>query len=99
MRFDFTAPLWRWKGDSAWHFVAVPEDAADEIEDLHGGGPGFGAVRVEAEVGSTTWSTSLFPDSARGTYVLPVKKQVRDREGLVEGDDVHVRLSVADPGV
>lgn len=96
MEFAFEAPLWRWKGESAWHFISLPEDVADEIEDRHGGGPGFGAVKVEVTVGDTTWSTSLFPDSKAGTYVLPVKKLVRDREGLAEGETVRVRLDTVE---
>jgi hypothetical protein len=49
---------------------------------------------VEATIGSTTWSTSIFPDSTRGAYVLPVKKAVRRAEDLEEGDDAVVLLDV-----
>jgi hypothetical protein len=96
MDFDFDAPLWRWQGDAAWHFIALPEDVTDEIEDSPTARGGFGSVRVSVQVGATTWSTSVFPDKGRGTFVLPVKKQVRVREELMEGDVVHVRLSTLD---
>ncbi|MCY7364762.1 MAG: DUF1905 domain-containing protein [Frankiaceae bacterium] len=46
---------------------------------------------IHVTVGGTTWSTSIFPDTKRGAYLLPVKKDVRRREGLEVGD----RLSVA----
>jgi hypothetical protein len=36
------------------------------------------------------------PDSKQGTYVLPVKKAVRVREGLAEGDQVAVALDLED---
>lgn len=98
MELTFTADLWRWEGNAAWHFVALPTDAADEIADRHDHGTGFGSVRVEVTVGATTWSTSVFPDRGRGTYLLPVKKQVRDREGLADGDPVSVRLRVIGAG-
>jgi hypothetical protein len=93
MEFTFTAPLWRWPGDAAWHFVSLPEHVADEIEDSPVDRGGFGSVRVQVRVGTTTWSTSIFPDKGRGTYVLPMKKAVREREGLDEDDLVHVTLS------
>ncbi len=51
-------------------------------------------MRVRVTVGGTTWSTSLFPDSARGAYVLPVRKPVRAAEGLEVGDVVTVGLEV-----
>ena len=90
---EFSAPLWEWEGDAAWHFVTVPEELSDEIEHRTiGVARGFGSVRVEVTVGATTWSTSLFPDAGRGAYVLPVKKAVRTAESLSVGDDVVVRL-------
>lgn len=97
-RFTFTAELWEHtEGPGAWHFVSVPEDDADEIEATYGGrAAGFGSVRVEVTVGATRWSTSLFPDRKRGTYVLPVKKAVRVAEGLVAGTPVAVELAVVE---
>ena len=92
---DFDAELWRWEGDAAWHFVTLPVDVSDDVR--HGSGEirGFGSVRVQVTIGSSTWSTSVFPDSARGGYLLPVKKPVRAREGLEPGDVVTVSLALA----
>jgi hypothetical protein len=93
--FEFTAELWQWDGDAAWHFVSLPEAVADEIADLaEGKERGFGSVRVEVSVGATTWATSVFPDAQRGTYVLPVKNAVRTAEGLTVAAEVPVRLRV-----
>lgn len=96
MEFSFEEPLWRWQGDSAWHFVSLPEDVADEIEDAPLDRRGFGSIRVEVTVGGTTWRTSIFPDTKRGTFLLPMKRLVRDREGLAEGDLVAVSLLLLD---
>ncbi len=97
--WEFAAPLWRWDAkdeakSGAWFFVSLPFDVADEIEAIAGPGKGFGSVRVEVTVGGTTWRTSVFPSGERRTYVLPVKKAVRDAEGLAEGRDAAVRVSV-----
>ncbi|MFD6267919.1 DUF1905 domain-containing protein [Nocardia asteroides] len=90
--YEFTAEVWQAPAGT-WHFVALPEPVADEIADRHPrSGPGFGAVPVTVTVGGTTWSTSLFPDKARGTYVLPMKKPVLRAEGLEAGDRAGVRL-------
>ncbi len=96
MEFTFEAPLWRWEGPSSWHFVSLPEQVADEIEDAPLDRRGFGSLRVQVAVGASTWSTSIFPDKSRGTFLLPMKKQVRDREGLVEGDLVPITLTLAE---
>ena len=91
---SFSAPLWRWSGESAWHFLTVPEAVSDDIASRVEPGPGFGSVKVEVTVGGTTWSTSVFPDSRSGRYVLPVKAAVRRRERIEDGDEVDVHLVV-----
>ena len=90
----FTAELWLTEGDASWHFVTLPEELTDDIAQATPRRPGFGSVRVEVTIGGTTWTTSLFPDSKRGSYLLPVKKQVRTAEGLDAGDDVTVTLQL-----
>lgn len=96
--YEFTAALYEWTGPAAWHFVTVPVAISDEIDArTHGLTNGFGSVRVRVRVGGSEWSTSLFPDSKQQAYVLPVKKAVRQAEGLSAGDDVPVRLELAGP--
>jgi hypothetical protein len=97
-RYRFTAPLWIWEasGEGSWHFVTLPEDAADEIKAITDGGVrrGFGSVRVEATLPPTTWRTSIFPSKESGSYVLPVKKAVRTAAGVDDGDDVEIALTL-----
>ena len=94
----FEAELWLWEGDAAWHFVTLPEDISDAVEEQAGPRRGFGSVPVQVTIGSSTWTTSVFPDSKRGAYLLPVKKQIRTREGFGLGDRVLVELVVREPG-
>lgn len=96
--FRFEAALWLWQGDAAWHFVTVPADVSDEIEGRTAAGErrGFGSVRVKVTIGATTWSTSVFPDKKQAAYVLPIKKDVRTREGLSAGDKTKVTLELLD---
>ena len=89
---SFSAPLWRWSGESAWHFLTVPEAIGDDIRSRVEPGPGFGSVKVTVTVGGSTWSTSVFPDSRSGRYVLPVKAAVRRKERIEDGDEVEVHL-------
>ena len=97
--YVFRAAVWKWKGDSAWHFATVPDEVSDEIEarTAHVAG-GFGSVKVRVTIGSTTWETSLFPDSKAQAYVLPVKAPVRKAERIATDDEVEIRLEVVHPG-
>jgi hypothetical protein len=91
----FQAELWRYDGEAGWYFVSLPVELADTIRTEHGPlARGFGAVKVLVRIGSTQWATSVFPDAARGTYLLPVKKSVRLAEGLDAGDTIPVELRV-----
>jgi hypothetical protein len=94
--YVFDAAVWEHDGPGAWHFISLPREHADEIDQLTANSTtAFGSVRVEVSIGTTRWSTSLFPDSRRGTYVLPVKKSVRAAENLVEGSIARVEVRLA----
>jgi Domain of unknown function (DUF1905) len=94
----FDAELWLWdaRRTESWTFVSLPAVESEEIRDLAGGlRRGFGSVRVRASIGSTTWTTSIFPASQAG-YVLPVKRQVRVAESLDVGDMAAVTVELID---
>ncbi|MCL1595275.1 MAG: DUF1905 domain-containing protein [Actinomycetia bacterium] len=67
---------------------------ADEIEAMDRPRVGFGSVRVRVRIGDTAWGTSLFPDTKARSYVLPVKRSVREREDLGIGDSAVLHISV-----
>jgi hypothetical protein len=94
--FDFTGELFEWTSNAtSWWFIRMPVDQSAELrEEMDGLTNGFGSVRVEVTIGSTTWRTSLFPSSADKQYLLPVKKQVRTTEKLIEGEPIEVSLTV-----
>jgi hypothetical protein len=96
---EFDAELWVWdaRPREVWTFVSLPVDDSAEIAELAETMPraGFGAVRVEVTVGRTSWRTSVFP-GGDGRYSLPIKAQVRRREGLEVGGPVHVELETLD---
>ncbi|WP_234390617.1 DUF1905 domain-containing protein [Nocardia suismassiliense] len=95
-QYSFMAEVWEHAGQGSWHFVSLPAEVADEIEEryAHRAG-GFGSVRVHVTIGASRWSTSLFPDKSRATYILPVKKTVRSAEDLGAGSRARIELVVA----
>ena len=94
-RFSFSAELWKWQTTgTAWIFVTLPPEIADEIDDLTPITGGFGSVKVNVRLGDTAWSTSLFPDKSSGSFVLPMKKAVRDAQQIDEGDTAEFTLEL-----
>lgn len=93
-RFCISAKVWLYKGEGPWHFITIEKDNADEIQkSYHWPRRGFGSIPVNVTLGSTKWKTSIFPDKD-GTYLLPLKKEVRVKEGIKEGDTIEVFLEV-----
>jgi hypothetical protein len=96
---EFEAKLWLWdaRRDDSWTFVSLPGDLSEEIRDLAvEPRRGFGSLRVRVTIGAMSWATSIFPDSKRECYVLPVKKAVRKAEQLDAGDTTRVTLELLD---
>lgn len=93
----FSAELWQWdaRADS-WWFVTLPSELSADIADLPRPPRGFGSVRVQVTIGGSSWRTSVFPDSKKGSYVLPIKKAVRAKERLGDGEVVSVDLTPVD---
>ena len=97
MVIAFDAELWMWdaRRSDSWTFVSVPAAATEEIRESVAGPPrGFGSVKVRATIGGSVWDTSIFPDSRRECYVLPVKRTVRKAEDLNVGDVAAVSLQL-----
>jgi hypothetical protein len=94
--FSFQSDLWLWTGDApaSWHFVTIPKSIGEEIKFFSGTKRGFGSVRVSARIGATRWKTSLFPDKKSGSYLLPVKADVRKAEKIAAGQTVDVHLAL-----
>ena len=96
----FAATIWEHAPDepgsrsSSWHFLTLPAEVAEDVAFEAGPRGGFGSIRVEVSIGSSTWRTSLFPASKSMSFVLPVKKPVRRANDLQAGDICEVRLEV-----
>ncbi|MDT0178656.1 DUF1905 domain-containing protein [Microbacterium sp. ARD31] len=97
MIVEASGVLFRWESRrDDWYFIPLPAEVSADIREVPRPGRGFGSIPVGVTVGSSSWRTSIFPDAARGGYVLPLKRSVREREGISEGDTVSVRLDVQD---
>lgn len=89
----FSGEVWFWRGPAPWYFVTVPDDGCRELHRVSGRVTyGWGMIPAVVTVGSSTWSTALWPKDGR--YIVPVRTEIRRREEVDEGDIVTVRLTV-----
>lgn len=95
---SFSAPLWLYSAQSSWHFVTLPAACADEVRfftSLSGvKTKGFGSVRVQAVSEQMRWKTSLFTDKASQSYLLPIKRDVREAENWQVGDVISLNCHI-----
>lgn len=88
------ARVWEWEGKGSWHFITIESSQGQEIKkDWHWPRKGFGSIPVKVMLGMTTWTTSIFPQKG-GSYLLPIKKSVREKEGIKKGDTITIELEV-----
>lgn len=91
--YRFRAPLWQTPPPGSWHFITLPADLADEIDERTAGRQGgFGSVKVQVTLGGSVWLTSIFPSTEQGSFVLPMKKAVRQAEQASVGDVLDLTL-------
>ena len=58
--FEFESTVTRWQGESAWHFIALPPELAEDIRRFRGDlAGGWGSIKVDVRVGETEWCTSI----------------------------------------
>ncbi|MBI5421570.1 DUF1905 domain-containing protein [Candidatus Peregrinibacteria bacterium] len=92
--FTLTEKVWLWSGKASWHFVTIPAELSARIKGFDDPRrKGFRHMPVIVTIGSTTWRTSIFPEK-KGTYLLPLKAEVRKKEGIAENDQIRITITL-----
>lgn len=94
-KFKFKSKIWLSPGITIWHFVSLPKKQSQGIMRLYDGmTAGFGSLTVNAVIGKTKWKTSIFPNKKTGVYMLPLKKEVRIKENIQNGDIITYFITI-----
>jgi hypothetical protein len=94
-KYTFKSEVWVYPGMAAWRFVSLPKKESEKIKtDYAKSARGWGSLPVTATIGKTSWKTSIFPDKKSGTYLLPLKSEVRKKEGIYDQDKVTVHIKI-----
>jgi hypothetical protein len=93
VEFRFATTVIYWRGPAPFFYAPIP---AEQLERLRPAARavtyGWGCVPVEATIGETVFTTSLFPKD--GGYLLPVKAAVRKQTGITAGDTIDVVMTI-----
>ncbi len=93
MILEFTAETIEWRGPAPFIFVPAPVDVSAEIKAISNHVTyGWGCIPAVVWIGSTEYTTSLFPKD--GIYLVPVKVKVQRAENIALGDTVLVKFEI-----
>lgn len=96
VKYSIKGKVWLYSsGPTSWHFITIPKTMSDEIESRFCGlKKGFGSLPVKVTLGATEWKTSIFPDKTRGSFILPLKAEVRRKEEFGEGSTINLSIEI-----
>ncbi|EKD87045.1 MAG: hypothetical protein ACD_37C00065G0005 [uncultured bacterium] len=95
----FKAKIWIYEGPTPWYMITVPLNVSTIIKKRFGHlHRGWGSIPVIVGIGESSWKTSIFWEK-KGTYLLPIKKQIRVKEKITNGDIVEISLLIQNVGL
>lgn len=95
IEFAFSAEVWQYHGIGGWFFVSFPESISAEIRNnLKWQEEGWGRLKATAKTGNTAWKTSIWFDTKKNTYLLPLKAEIRKREHIEAGNMLNIIVKV-----
>lgn len=87
--YNMRSEVLLYPGMAGWHFITLPKKQSADIKSKFGGMQrGWGSLPIEATIGKTRWTSSIFYDSKTRTYLLPLKAAIRKKENVYAGDNV-----------
>ncbi len=93
--YSFQSSVWMYPGMAGWYFLTLPKDTAEDINYYFSDVKrGWGSLPVKVTIKETTWKTSIFPDKESGSFLLPLKAEIRKKESIKEGDKVELSLEI-----
>ncbi|MEK7636234.1 MAG: DUF1905 domain-containing protein [Patescibacteria group bacterium] len=95
-QYKIRAKVWLYSSEkSAWHFITLSKKQSAEIMARFGlMKRGWGSLPVVVTMGETIWKTSIFPDKKAQAYLLPLKAEVRKKEGIVPGKTISFSIEI-----
>ncbi len=83
IKYQFRAAPWKYSGSDSWTFISLPKNISREIrKSLKHEEEGWGRLKVIAKIGDTEWKTAIWFDTKVDTYILPLKKDIRQKENI-----------------
>jgi hypothetical protein len=91
LEITFRSEVVYWRGPAPFYFVRVPSKEVDSVTRISRQITyGWGVLPADVTIGGFEFYTALFPKD--GSFLVPLKKAVREHLGINLGEDVLVKL-------
>jgi len=91
--YQFSAVVWQYSQTGGWYFVSLPSDLATEIRELFKTQEeGWGRMKAKAKIRESLWDTAIWYDTKLGTYILPLKAEIRKKEKIEVGSILNIEV-------
>ncbi len=105
----FKAKMWVWPGDMGWHFVSLDKELSKIIREsypksamvkvrvniIHANGEKVFIInKKNKKEESVIWDTSLFRNKKDENYILPIKKQIRNKANIWPEEILEIKVEV-----
>lgn len=93
IKHQFSAKTWQHPSPGGWYFISLPTTIAAEIRTgLQSEEEGWGRLKAVAKTGNSEWKTAIWYDTKMNTYLLPLKAEIRKKEGIIVGKKLQITL-------
>lgn len=91
--YKFTSPVWQHPSPGGWYFVSLPIEFSEEIrQNMKWQEEGWGRMKTKSKIRETSWHTAIWYDTKLGTYILPLKVDIRKKEKIKIGDIFEIEI-------
>jgi hypothetical protein len=95
IKYEFSEKPWQHLSPGGWYFISLPKEMSIEIRSLlKSQEEGWGRLKAIAQIGNSQWKTAIWFDSKNETYLLPLKSEIRKKEGVEVDKQVDVVIWV-----
>ncbi|WP_299114171.1 DUF1905 domain-containing protein [uncultured Winogradskyella sp.] len=95
IEYKFSTKIWKHNSSGGWHFVSLPKTISKEIrKNLKWQEEGWGRMKAHAQIDAHKWETAIWFDSKKGTYLLPIKAEIRKKSNLKTNNKIKMNIWV-----
>jgi hypothetical protein len=95
IKYSFPGIPWQHSSPGGWYFISLPIEMSEEIRGmLRREEEGWGRLSASARIGNSQWKTAIWFDKKQNTYLLPLKAEIRKKEGIETGKEISVEVWV-----